>query len=88
MNKVLQATYYDGNLVLDEKLDAALEGKKVTLILMEGSESSEQTGQPVIDDAERKRRFLEKLKTYSIKLPKDYKFNREELYDRECFHRF
>lgn len=40
----------------------------------------------MVDDVERKRRFSEKLKTYSIKLPKDYKFNREELYDRECFH--
>lgn len=86
MNKVLQATYRDGSLILDEKLDAALEGKKLSLILVESSESSELVDQVVIDDAERKRRFLEKLKTYSINLPEDYKFNREELYDRECFH--
>lgn len=85
MNKVLQATYHDGNLVLDKKLDTALEGKKLTLILVEETFSSEQDG---VDLEERKRQFLEKLKTYSIKLPEDYKFNREELYDRECFHRF
>lgn len=54
MNKVIQATYHDGSLVLDEKLDAALEGKKLTLILVEGSESSKQADQTVIDDAERK----------------------------------
>ena len=30
MNKVLQATYHDGSLVLDEKLDIALECKKLT----------------------------------------------------------
>ena len=83
MNKVLQATYHDGNLVLDKKLDTALEGKKLTLILVEETFSSEQDG---VDLEERKRQFLEKLKTYSIKLPEDYKFNREELYDRECFH--
>ena len=85
MNKVLQATYHDGNLVLDKKLDTALEGKKLTMILVEETFSPEQDG---VDLEERKRQFLEKLKTYSIKLPEDYKFNREELYDRECFHRF
>lgn len=88
MSKVIQATYHDGNLVLDEKLDSALEGKKLTLILIEDSESSDQADRGVFDDAERKRRFLGKLKTYSIKLPEDYKFNREELYDRDCFDRF
>jgi predicted nucleic acid-binding Zn-ribbon protein len=86
MSKVLQATYHDGNLILDKKLDVALEEKKLTLILIEDSESSEQADRSMVDDVERKRQFLEKLKTYSIKLPKDYKFNREELYDRECFH--
>ena len=85
MNKVLQATYHDGNLILDEKLDSALEGKKLTLILVEETFSSEQDG---VYLEERKRQLLEKLKTSSIKLPEDYKFNREELYDRECFHRF
>lgn len=85
MSKVIQATYHDGNLVLDEKLDAALEGKKLTLILVESSEASEQTGQPVIDDAERKQRFLEfleKSKQYSAKLPPDYKFDRDEAHER------
>lgn len=53
MNKVIQATYHDGSLVLDEKLEA-LEGKKLTLILVEGSESSKQADQTIIDDAERK----------------------------------
>jgi hypothetical protein len=42
-----------------------------------------------MDDLEaRKQQFLEKLNTYSVKLPEDYKFDREELYDRDCFHRF
>jgi len=80
MSKVLQATYHDGNLILNEKLDAALEGKKLTLILVEDSaelqNSLEQTLEP------RKQRFLEQLQQHSFKLPKDYKFNREELYER------
>lgn len=85
MSKMLQATYHDGNLILDEKLDAALEGKKLTLILVEESALSDQNE---VDLAERKRQFFEKVKTYSIELPKDYKFDREEIHDRECFHRF
>lgn len=85
MNKVLQATYHDGSLVLDEKLDAALEGKKLTLILVQNSETPEQTDQPIVDDVERKRRFLEfleKSKQYSAKLPADYRFDREEAHER------
>lgn len=85
MRKVIQATYHNGNLILDEKLDAALEGKKLTLILVQNFESSEQAHQPVIDDAERRQRFLEfleKSKQYSAKLPPDYKFDREEAYER------
>jgi predicted DNA-binding antitoxin AbrB/MazE fold protein len=83
MNKVIQATYHDGNLILDEKLDAALEGQKLTLILVEEPVASTSTEANL---EERKQKFLEKLKTYSIKLPEDYKFNREELYDRKSFH--
>jgi len=83
MNKVLHATYHNGNLILDEKLDAALEGQKLTLILVEEPVASTSTETNL---EERKQKFLEKLKTYSIKLPEDYKFNREQLYDRQCFH--
>lgn len=83
MSKVLHATYHDGNLVLDEKLDTALEGQKLTLILVEDSQASSSTE---TDLEERKKKFLEKLKTYSIKLPENYKFNRDEIYDRERFH--
>ena len=79
MSKILQATYHDGNLILDEKLDAALEGKKLTLILVEDSAPSNQSE---VDLAERKRRFLEKSKQYFAKLPSDYKFDREEIHER------
>ncbi|NJO76395.1 MAG: hypothetical protein HC833_23195 [Leptolyngbyaceae cyanobacterium RM1_406_9] len=80
MSKVIQATYHDGNLVLDEKLDAALEGKKLRIVVLEDiNELEEQDGQTL---ELRKRRFLEQLKQHSFKLPEDYKFNREELYER------
>ena len=65
MNKVLQATYHDGNLVLDEKLDTALEGKKLTLILGEEESSS----QSELEQKERTRKFLEWAQQYSAKLP-------------------
>ncbi|MFZ9737872.1 MAG: hypothetical protein ACO3EZ_07685 [Prochlorotrichaceae cyanobacterium] len=78
MSKVLQATYHDGNLVLDEKLDAALEGKKFTLILVEEKSSS----QSELEQRERTRKFLEWTQQYSAKLPPDYKFDREEAHER------
>ena len=78
MNKFLRATYHDGNLVLDEKLDTALEGQKLTLILVEAESSSpleiEQTG--------RTQRFMEWAQQYSAKLPSDYQFDREEAHER------
>ena len=80
MSKVLHATYQDGSLVLDEKLDTALEGQKLTLILIEdAAQLPNDAGQSL---EPRKQRFLEQLQQYFFKLPKDYKFNREELYER------
>jgi len=79
MNKVLQATYHDGNLVLDEKLDIALEGKRLTLILVEEPDSPFQSE---LDLEDRKREFLDWAQGYTAKLPLDYKFNREEAHDR------
>ncbi|APB35040.1 hypothetical protein GlitD10_2697 [Gloeomargarita lithophora Alchichica-D10] len=80
MSKVMQATYHDGNLILDEKLDIALEGKKLRIVVLEDTnEPKEQDGQTL---ELRKRRFLEQLQQHSFKLPEDYKFNREELYER------
>ena len=53
--------------------------QKAHLILVEDSGSSAHNE---ADVEERKRQFLEKLQTYSIKLPEDYKFDRAEIYDR------
>jgi hypothetical protein len=78
MSKVLQATYRDGSLILDEKLDAALEGKKLTLILVEAESSPE----PEFEPSERTRKFLEWAQQYSAKLPSDYQFDREAAHER------
>jgi hypothetical protein len=79
MNKVLQATYYDGSLVLDEKLDAALEGKKIALILIEESASSTQAE---VNLEQRKRQFFEWASQYTATLPPDYRFDREAAHER------
>jgi len=46
----------------------------------------EDTEEPKEQDKQalelRKQRFLEQLKQHSFKLPEDYHFNREELYER------
>ncbi len=80
MSKVLQATYQDGSLVLDEKLDSALEGKKLKIVVLDNSDEevieAEQSLEP------RKQRFLEQLQQHSFKLPENYVFNREELHER------
>lgn len=82
MGKVLRATYHDGNLVLDEKLDTSLEGKKLTLVLVEDSDASARSE---LEAKDRKQQFFEKAATYSIKLPEDYQFNQEEMHDRNSF---
>jgi predicted DNA-binding antitoxin AbrB/MazE fold protein len=80
MNKVLQATYHDGSLVLDEKLDATLEGKKLRIVVLE--DTDELKGKDTQTLESRKQRFLEQLQQHSFQLPEDYQFNREELYER------
>ncbi len=79
-NQVLQATYHDGSLVLEEKLDAVWEGKKLKIIVLEDTVQAKGEDDVLLE--ERKQNFLEKLRRYSFKLPKDYQFNREELHER------
>lgn len=80
MTKILEATYSNGNLILSEALDPDLEGKKLRVVVLEAQEmvenlSSEERVQRVKD-------FLAWVKQISFKLPPDYKFNRDELYER------
>jgi hypothetical protein len=80
MLKILEATCHNGELVLNEKLSPELEGKKLKITILEGEE------QETTEDIEARRaritRCLEHAEKYSFQLPLDYKFNRDEIYDR------
>jgi predicted DNA-binding antitoxin AbrB/MazE fold protein len=80
MNKIIQATYQDGNLVLDEKLDQSLEGRKLTLILVKDFAELQDDVEQVLEP--RKQLFLEQLQQHSFRLPEEYQFNREALYEQ------
>jgi predicted DNA-binding antitoxin AbrB/MazE fold protein len=80
MSKVLRATYKNGSLVLDEKLDAALEGKILKVVVLDDADEKVTEEKQTLEP--RKQRFLEQLQQHSFKLPDDYVFNREELYER------
>ncbi len=75
MAKILEATYSNGSLILSEALDANLEGKKLKVVILEAEDGE-------ADRIAKVNRFLEHAKQYSFALPSDYKFDRDELYDR------
>lgn len=68
MYKILEATYHQGNLILQNKLSDSLEGKQIKIIILDSFESPKES-------------FLEKVDQHSFNLPQDYQFNREDLYD-------
>lgn len=71
MYKVLQATYSNGNLILEEKLSSEMEGKNLKVIIVETDKLEAK-----------KQRFFRLAEGHSFALPEDYKFNREELHGR------
>jgi hypothetical protein len=78
MVKVWQATCNNGELVLKEKLSPELEGKSLQIIIIESNESN----QNIISNEPRLKQFMERVNSYSFQIPSDYKFNRDEMYDR------
>jgi hypothetical protein len=72
MYQILQATYQDGKLILEEELNATLAGKRLQILVMPATEDLET----------QKAQFFDRLRTHSVKLPEGYQFNREDLYDR------
>ncbi|MHC5728383.1 MAG: hypothetical protein ACYT04_42000 [Nostoc sp.] len=79
MLKIVQATCTNGELVLNEKLSPELEGKTIQIVILESTQSTQ-----TIDDEESKiHQFLEKVNNYSFRLPQDYQFNREEIYEHD-----
>jgi hypothetical protein len=80
MTQIVNATCINGELVLEEKLNPELEGKHLKLRIMEIKDVEEESSEA---RAERIRQFLERAeKRPVVKLPPDYKFDRDEIYDR------
>ncbi|MBE2198930.1 MAG: hypothetical protein IAE79_09995 [Anaerolinea sp.] len=71
MYQILQATYQDGRLILNKKLNARMEGKLLNVVVFEAGEGDGK-----------KEQFLQFVDQHPIQLSETYTFNREELYDR------
>lgn len=70
--QLLQATYRNGQLVLEEKLGDELEGQKLQIIVFAGGDKPK----------DKKKRFINFVDRLEILLPDDYQFDRQSLYDR------
>ncbi len=71
MQVLLNATYKNGILILDERLGIEKEGKKFKVILFERESNKAK-----------KERFFDFIEKHAFELPKDYEFDREELHER------
>lgn len=71
MQVVLEATYKDGVLIPDRSLGAEKEGRRFKIIVVEEERP-----------AAKRNRFPRFVESHSFKLPEDYRFDREELYER------
>jgi hypothetical protein len=80
MSITLQATCSNGTLIPDRQLSSDLEGKTFQIIILEPEGNSDMAEKS--SDLAKIEQFLEHAKQYSFKLPPDYTFNRDELYDR------
>lgn len=71
MYTIAQATYRNGNLILNKKLGSEMEGRTLNVVIFE------------VNDVERKKeQFFEFVDKIAFPLPESYKFNRDEIYDR------
>jgi len=68
MYQVMQATYRNGQLILQDKLLKLLEGQTVQVIVFNPQDVMEL----------KKERFLNFIAKQKVILPKDYRFNRED----------
>jgi hypothetical protein len=80
MTRILQATCHNGELILTEKLDSTLEGKTLKIMILVDSEPNQTTSPE--DRKSQVAQFLEKAQQHSFKLPSNYRFDRDEIYDR------
>lgn len=79
MTRILQATCHNGELILTEKLDPTLEGKTLKIMIL-----TSEPDQTISSENRRSQiaQFLEKAQQHSFKLPPNYRFDRDEIYDR------
>ncbi|BDA75073.1 unknown protein [Calothrix sp. PCC 7716] len=78
MVQLLQGICNNGKLILKEELSSELEGKSLQVMIIDTSESN----QDFSSHESKLKQFMEQVKRYSFRLPEDYKFNRDEIYDR------
>jgi hypothetical protein len=71
MYKILNATYQNGHLILESKLESTLEGQTFKVVLLETNELNL-----------RKQRFLQLVDKHSFHLSPDAPFNRDQLHER------
>ncbi len=71
MQLVMEATYRYGTFIPDQILGKEKEGKRFRLIILEERKAGSD-----------KEKFFKSAEQYSFSLPPDYKFNRDELYER------
>ena len=71
MVQFMQATYQNGQLLLKQKLNDALEGKTLNIIVI--------AEEAIIH---KKEHFLDFVDGVTFNLPSDYRFNRDELHAR------
>ncbi len=69
--QISEATYKNGAFVLDGDSDFKKEGKKFKIIIIEEERARSK-----------KEHFLKFLEKHTFDLPEDYKFDREEIYER------
>jgi len=65
---IATATFHNNSLSLDENINF-IEGKKLKLIIID-------------EESRKKDKFFDFVNKKRLAIPNDYKFNREELYDR------
>jgi predicted DNA-binding antitoxin AbrB/MazE fold protein len=84
MTKILDATYTNGSLILGEQLNPQLEGKtvKVMILDLDTDTTAEKFETQTLERGEKLEKFLSHAQKFSFKLPADYTFNRDEIYDR------
>jgi hypothetical protein len=85
MTKILDTTYTNDSLILGEQLNPQFEGKTVKVMILENLDTdttAENFETQTSERGDKLEKFLNHAQKFSFKLPADYTFNRDEIYDR------